>query len=325
MLSNIKSFILEQTGATDILECEVVQEVWSGFGQVLRVKLKGAPFHESVVVKNIVLSNEINQPKGWNTDVSRRRKLISYKVEHAWYENYAGRCLENCRVPIFYGGLINEGNQVLLLEDLNANGYPIRKNHLSKKEVKVCLSWLASFHAEFMHEKTDDLWKKGTYWHLSTRKDEHASMPSSELKVKAAIIDQKLNSCFFKTLVHGDSKVANFCFSEDGTKVSAVDFQYVGEGCGMKDVAYLFSSCMDTKECSLWASSLIDYYFECLFEALSGKITDQAFVLLELEWRQMYPLAWVDFCRFLEGWSPNHYKVNDYSRNIVKNSLAAIS
>ncbi|MFT7086581.1 MAG: hypothetical protein ACJAV5_002310 [Vicingaceae bacterium] len=321
MLSNIKSFILEQTGAVDVLECEVVQEVWSGFGQVLRLKLEGAPFHKSIVVKNIILSNEIDQPKGWNTDVSRQRKLISYKVEHAWYKNYAGKCLENCRVPKFYGCLIDEGNQVLLLEDLNASGYPIRKNHLNKKEVKVCLSWLASFHAEFMHTKTDDLWKNGTYWHLSTRKDEHASMPSSELKDKATLIDQKLNSCFFKTLVHGDSKVANFCFSEDATKVSAVDFQYVGEGCGMKDVAYFLGSCLTELQCDHWELELLDFYFASLKLALTDKITELNFDLLEKEWRSLFPIAWSDFTRFLLGWMPSNRKINGYSEAMMDRSM----
>jgi Ser/Thr protein kinase RdoA (MazF antagonist) len=69
--------------------------------------------------------------------------------------------------------------------------------------------------------------------------------------VKAAVIDQVLNNCSYQTIVHGDAKLANFCFSKEGA-VSAVDFQYVGGGCGMKDVAYFLGSCLTGKEELLW-------------------------------------------------------------------------
>lgn len=84
----------------------------------------------------------------------------------------------------------------------------------------------------------DTLWKQGTYWHLSTRPEELAKMLDSPLKQHASHIDEKLDECSFKTIVHGDAKLANFCFTKSGTKSAAVDFQYVGGGCGMKDVAY---------------------------------------------------------------------------------------
>ena len=324
MLFNIKLFILEQTGAIDILECEVVQEVWSGFGQVLRVKLEGAPFYKSVVVKNIILSNEINQPRGWNTDVSRQRKLISYKVEHAWYENYAGKCLENCRVPKFYGCLIDEANQILLLEDLNANGYPIRENHLNKKEAKLCLSWLANFHATFINQTPEDLWPIGSYWHLGTRKEEFQAMADGPIKDNASKIDDVLNTCKYQTIIHGDAKVANFCFSEDGTKVAALDFQYAGGGCGMKDIAYFLGSCLNESQCEIWEEELLDSYFISLKSAVNSKGVDIDFFELENEWRLLFPIAWADFSRFLLGWMPKHSKLNSYSDEIINRALTLI-
>lgn len=70
-----------------------------------------------------------------------------------------------------------------------------------------------------------------------TRPDELSAMKPSHLKGAAEAIDSKLNQCKFQTIVHGDAKVANFCFTPDSKSIAAVDFQYVGSGCGMKDVA----------------------------------------------------------------------------------------
>ena len=78
----------------------------------------------------------------------------------------------------------------------------------------------------------------GTYWHLDTRPEEFEKIEHKQLKSKAHRIDEILKECEFQTIVHGDAKLANFCFSEHGEGVAAVDFQYVGRGCGMKDVTY---------------------------------------------------------------------------------------
>ena len=73
-------------------------------------------------------------------------------------------------------------------------------------------------------------------------------MQNADLKKAAQGIDKRLQSARFQTLVHGDAKLANFCFSDVG-QVAAVDFQYVGKGCGMKDVAYFISSCFNEEDC----------------------------------------------------------------------------
>ena len=158
----------------------------------------------------------------------------------------------------------------MILEDVDASGYSQRLGSLDRSAVMLCLQWLANFHAVFMEisssaaattktsssaaseendkDKIGLLWEIGTYWHLATRPDEFASMDDEEqLKTYAHAIDTRLNHCQYITLVHGDAKSANFCFNSDVTAVAAVDFQYVGNGCGMKDVCYLLGSSLSTR------------------------------------------------------------------------------
>lgn len=119
----------------------------------------------------------------------------------------------------------------MVLEDLDASGYPGRRGDLSPDQVEPCLRWLAAFHATFMGEEPAGLWPVGTYWHLKTRPDELAAVDDPELIRAAPALDHLLNQASHRTVVHGDAKVANFCWSHSGDAVAAVDFQYVGGGC----------------------------------------------------------------------------------------------
>ena len=119
--------------------------------------------------------------------------------------------------------------------------------------------WLAHFHATFMGETPDGLWEVGSYWHLDTRPDELEALDDVHLKQAAGEIDALLRAARFQTFVHGDAKLANFCFSEDGTQVAAVDFQYVGGGCGMKDVAYFIGSCLYEEDCERHEAALLGF------------------------------------------------------------------
>ncbi len=86
-------------------------------------------------------------------------------------------------------------------------------------------------------------------------------MEDVELKQAAIRIDQILRASPYQTFVHGDAKLANFCFSSDGLQVAAVDFQYVGGGCGIKDVAYFISSCLHEEDCERYEDELLAWYF----------------------------------------------------------------
>lgn len=320
----IHQLISEITNAKEAQEIEQIQSLWSGYGMISKYALTESPL-QTVVVKKIVYPNHTNHPRGWNTDSSHQRKVKSYQVETEWYKSFSTLCNLDCRVPECYGIEKLGEEQIIVLEDLDAAGFPVRKTELSKEEVKVCLKWLANFHATFLNVKPEGLWSIGTYWHLTTRPDELKAMASSSLKTSASKIDSALNNAQFQTLVHGDAKVANFCFSVNKNQVAAVDFQYVGGGCGMKDVVYLLGSCLTDKECNIYEEELLDFYFRKLKMVLSKSYDVKIINALEVEWRSLYAIAWADFSRFLLGWLPTHQKINGYSKVQVKKALKGFS
>ena len=160
---------------------------------------------------------------------------------------------------------------LIILEDLDAVGFPKRRTTITLAEMQVCLTWLAHFHATFLGKQPEHLWPIGSYWHLATRPEELKSLPDRALKNAAKAIDAKLSASPYQTLVHGDAKLANFCFSLDGRQVAAVDFQYVGGGCGMKDVAYFIDSCVSENQLEQLTPQLLDFYFQALKQALRSK------------------------------------------------------
>lgn len=124
-----------------------------------------------------------------------------------------------CRVPLCLG-VESFGEEILIvLEDLDAAGFPQRRSRVGAGEIRACLDWLANFHATFLGAQPDGLWQIGTYWHLATRPDELRALSDSALKRAAAAIDRKLNSGNYRTLVHGDAKLANFVFPPTAGKL----------------------------------------------------------------------------------------------------------
>lgn len=319
MQDHLKAFIQEATGSKEVCALERVQSLWSGYGEILRI---GLDHSATVILKHIRFPDQHNHPRGWSTDLGHQRKVKSYQVEMNWYRDWAEKCTMDCRVPKALAETELNGELCILLEDLDAVGFPIRKQDLSRAEFLACLSWLAHFHARFLYEPPDGLWPSGTYWHLETRPEELRVLEDKALKQAASRIDEVLKKSPFQTLVHGDAKVANFCFSESDHQVAAVDFQYVGQGCGMKDLAYFVGSCLSEKACESEENEILDAYFEFFERALQKFDVECDFEKLESNWRKLYPYAWTDFHRFLKGWSPGHWKINGYSEKVKKHVLA---
>jgi hypothetical protein len=324
MKHEFEELILKVAGADSILGLDEVQSLWSGYGQILRVHLEGGS-QPSVIAKHVHPPSAGNHPRGWNTDLGHERKLRSYQVETHWYDHWAERCGTGCRVPQAMA-IERRGNEIfMVLEDLYAAGYPLRKSSLDWKGIESCLSWLAHFHATFLSTDPEGLWPVGTYWHLATRPDELEALDDLALRKAASEIDRTLSACDYKTFVHGDAKLANFCFAKNSSDVAAVDFQYVGGGCGMKDVAYFVGSCMSEHECETQEAKVLASYFDFLRHALIELDRRVDFEALKTEWTELYPFAWTDFHRFLKGWSPGHWKIHSYSERQARDIIRKLS
>jgi hypothetical protein len=272
-----------------------VQSLWGGYGEVVRYEVSGVPdggaLGESVIVKHV--------KPGKGQGRSHDRKMRSYDVERVFYERYAARCAVDCRVAACHLALLERNEWLFVFEDLNASGYGLRTTHPNRQQLELCLRWLAAFHATFLEERPSGLWKIGTYWHLRTRPDEHRAMAAGRLRDRAGDIDERLRRARYQTIVHGDAKPSNFCFQPRFAGVAAVDFQYAGGGCGIKDVAYLLVG-----EDEATVTRGLNVYFEALRQALTvASGVDMA--ALEREWRALYPWAMADFHRFVAGWAPS--------------------
>lgn len=319
MYSEFERYLMSVSGAKDCEEQMVIQSLWSGYGKISRYRLEGAKL-SSVVVKRITSDRVENHPRGWNTKRSHERKLKSYLVETNWYEKWASECPKASRIPQLIGVFEKGVNRWIVLEDLEPQ-FPIRKTAVETEDIYNCLLWMAQFHAKFLNRTPNKLWSVGTYWHLDTRPDEWRLIENEELKEKASKIDQELKGATFQTIVHGDAKLANFCFDDTEKAVAAVDFQYVGGGCGMKDVAYFLGSCLSENMLKEKEHELLEYYFIELRRAVSVYHPNIKFENLEIEWRRLYRYAVADFVRFMMGWMPGHEKVNGYSLKLMKEVL----
>jgi hypothetical protein len=314
----IEQFILEVTQASGLRNLGKVQNLWSGYGSIVRMGLEGADV-PSVIVKHVQPDNG-GHPRGWNTDLSHQRKLKSYQVETAWYRKQMEQAPGKARIPECLGVKTSGEETLLVLEDLDAAGFAGRRISVSRKEWQGVVRWLADFHADHLGRNPKGLWESGTYWHLETRPDELEELDDEDLKNAAESIDAKLKASAFQTLVHGDAKLANFCFREDGSEVAAVDFQYVGGGCGMKDLAYFVGSCFRDDEAEKMEDEVLGFYFAELRSQL-GDRSDE----LEADWRPLYRAAWADFHRFLKGWSPGHWKLSGYSERVTREVIANLN
>jgi len=340
----------------NVTSTTLIQTLWSGYGECFRATLEHSSAQTSqlklptaVVVKCASPANATSHPRGWNNNTGHQRKLQSFIIEKAFYKYLQPLTSPQCYVPKHVASESKNGNTMLVMEDLATIGFSHCASSLSITQSETVLQWLAAFHAQFLvkrdaiHKNEVEVWQQGTYWHLATRMDELAAMPDCELKHKAHELDKALNNCSYQTLVHGDAKVANFCFTENFENCAAVDFQYVGYGVGIKDVAYFLGSALTTDEQTTYLPHLLTIYFETLKNALRNRntqlenqasstpapypvlaLSENDIAEVEKQWRRLFSFACADFHRFLSGWSPGHWKIDRFLQEQTATALAQV-
>ncbi|MBX3172138.1 MAG: phosphotransferase [Candidatus Eremiobacteraeota bacterium] len=293
----VNDWVLAHTGAA-VTDSVLLQNLWGGYGELRRLYLQDRP---SVILKCVL------PPAEECASVSDRRKRRSYEVEQAWYQGPARHSQARLAACLATGGAGE--TRLLLLEDLaNAGFKPGRP-----PQVGAGLRWLARFHASFLDARPAGVWEQGGYWHLDTRQEEFQRMPAGPLKEAARALDLLLKKARYQTLLHGDSKPANFLW-KNSAEAAAVDFQYVGAGCGIRDVAYFLDCCASSSQVESW----LDFYFRALQEACPDLPEG-----LEAEWRRLYPVAWADYARFMQGWG-RPGPLDDYGRQQLRRALALL-
>ena len=299
------AWIASVTGARRARRAARIQSLWAGYGELVRVELDDG---RTAVVKWA-------RPPAGAQDASARRKRRSFDVETAFYRSLAPRCDDACRVPALLGARGDGDEWLLVLEDLDAAGFTGRTDEATGPQLDRVLAWLASFHARFLGERPDGVWPTGSYWHLDTRRDELSAIDDPLLRFNAPLLAARLTGARYQTLIHGDAKDANFCFSP--TSVAAVDFQYTGAAPGIVDVAYLLYGRTDEPAHGI-DDARLDLYFTHLRAALPVDVDADA---LEREWRALYITARLDFCRFLAGWRPAMWAGDARGQRFVRSYL----
>ncbi len=297
-----------------------IQSLWSGYGECFRANFDNDA--KPVVVKAVTPPSLRTHPKGWNGAAGHRRKLRSFKAELAFYNDYQPGMPASCDAPSLLFSDVRGDDTLMVLEDLHAAGYCHEQLSATVAQCYAPLKWLARFHAHFLGAPASKLWPQGSYWHLATRQEEWRAMPDGPLKTAAGALDKALADAKFQTLVHGDAKIANFCFTENMAQCAAIDFQYTGKGSGIIDVAYFLGSALSDDDLQSATQDCLDYYFRELRQALGGNLDKDR---IEAEWRALYPVACADFHRFLAGWSPEHRKINAALRAQTQRALALIN
>lgn len=318
MTAELRALIFREYGHS-VHRLTQIQPLWNNYGGIYRCTFRNN--EPAIIVKCIQIPEQPHaHPYGWNSSAGHLRKITSYTVEQAFYENYATDI--PVRVPQFMQSVNSPIGQLLFMEDLAVNEF-VSPQAPSYSQIIHTIEWLAQFHAYTLGKPFPHLWPQGNYWHLDTRQEEWERISSSTLKTQAGAIDAQLKHSAYTCLIHGDAKHPNFLYND--TDVAAIDFQYSGTGVGVMDLVCYFSSIMDASSCFKWESQLRSHYFKALSTYIQQYSPHISPVALKQDWEEKYIFAWADYYRFLQGWNPSHPKNRAYAAEMSQKALTLLS
>ncbi|KAI7336662.1 hypothetical protein KC315_g2662 [Hortaea werneckii] len=322
----------------------ILQRLWAGYGHICHIEAApvndGKETHDKTASSFILKlvsppasssSSSSSQTSALSEDEGHLRKLISYQVEQYFYTHLAASLPADVAVAACMGSIHQHpadehGEQnaqptiALLLEDLRGK-FPLRLAPLEEAR-------------KAGPQRAEGVWLNGGYTYLATRRKEYADLledadsewssalcqpiptvDASLAELVAQVLSPKTSPdvtpsqiSAYETLIHGDVKSENLFANTEGSAVAFFDFQYVGMGVGVCDLAKLFT-------CSVPMHMLTT-------EALNGDValamTDGERGLLqryqrtissisrqEYPWRELemhWSTALVDWLRFQASW-----------------------
>ncbi|MGI2258206.1 phosphotransferase [Shewanella sp. GXUN23E] len=325
--------LLQLTLTTNKIDfVESIQSLWRGYGELFRIRLDGLPLCVKFIHTN----------RSHDSTFDQQRKALSYQVEINWYRQSSARIWLNLpRIPECYDVINTDAGVFILMQDLKSTGYRFQSAYNDIEFAKNTIEWLAIFHACFMLDTKMTplpglsaplalveaefshwpcgIWRCGSYWHLATRPEEF-HRTQGILKHYAALWDNQLNQARFQTIIHGDAKAENFGINH-ANQVAGVDFQYVGAGCGIRDVSYFLDSILSEQGLQQHASTLVEHYLKVLTAQLRDHFSDEQLAALAGEYRQLFAVSWADFQRFLAGWQDPVARISNYSKCQIQQSI----
>ncbi|KAI1801287.1 Ecdysteroid kinase-domain-containing protein [Daldinia bambusicola] len=229
-----------------------------------------------------------------------------------------------------------------------------KRSELNENQIYAALDWLSSFHRtsrrfmslnlqEYVRPPLEEaerrrngdnsgktLWLNGGYTYLATRRKEYKELCQDEDSEWSVLCKpfapggqavSEMVADFltphgrdYETLIHGDVKSENLFTMGTGKKAAFYDFQYVGLGLGVCDLAKLFTCSVPRgflieKGRELpWAlpmtvgeSKLLEYYYS----KLTNDFRDAEGRKLEYDWDSFirhWDTALVDWLRFQASW-----------------------
>jgi len=238
----------EQASAINGVTSQLVQNLWSGLGNITEVTISTVAGKHAMIVKNIGLPSDPD-------DFEQQRDHSSYGVEARFYDQGHAHRLCNagaqCPLPLCIESAKDGSLSICMtrLPGLSCAG------GAGKAEVQAALSWLARLHSMYWgNERADDavrtgLHAQGCYWNLDARRLELARTPTEglegRLRLAASAVHTRLKADSLQTICHGDPKDANIIGVGDGS-VGFCDFQWTGKAPPTKDLAYCLACGADS-------------------------------------------------------------------------------